>query len=83
MVFREQDRREREHHSDDTAGKNQPQLDGLKRGQTLAQRDDLFRFDATMLAVAVGLSLLAGLLAGVYPAWRVCRTAPAIHLKLQ
>ena len=54
-----------------------------KWGQTLAQRDDLFRFDATMLAVAVGLSLLAGLLAGVYPAWRVCRTAPAIHLKLQ
>ncbi len=54
-----------------------------KWGQTLAQRNDLFRFDGTMLAVAVGLSLLAGLVAGVYPAWRVCRTAPAIHLKLQ
>jgi len=54
-----------------------------KWGQMLAQRDDLFHFDATMLALSVGLSLLAGLLAGVYPAWRVCRTAPAIHLKLQ
>lgn len=54
-----------------------------KWGQTLAQRNDLFQFDATMLAVAVGLSLLAGLVAGVYPAWRVCRTAPAMHLKLQ
>jgi putative ABC transport system permease protein len=54
-----------------------------KWGQTLAQRSDLFRFDATMLAASAGLSLLAGLLAGVYPAWRVCRTAPAIHLKLQ
>jgi putative ABC transport system permease protein len=54
-----------------------------KWGQTLAQRADLFRLDATMLAWAVGLSLLAGLLAGVYPAWRVCRTAPAMHLKLQ
>jgi putative ABC transport system permease protein len=54
-----------------------------KWGQTLAQRDDLFRFDGTMLMAAVGLSLLAGLLAGVYPAWRVCRTAPAMHLKLQ
>jgi putative ABC transport system permease protein len=54
-----------------------------KWGQTLAQRDDLFRFDGTMLGVAIGLSLLAGLVAGLYPAWRVCRTAPAIHLKLQ
>jgi len=54
-----------------------------KWGQTLAQRNDMFRFDGSMLAVSVALSLLAGLLAGVYPAWRVCRTAPAIHLKLQ
>lgn len=54
-----------------------------KWGQTLAQRNDLFHFDGTMLGVSVALSLLAGLLAGVYPAWRVCRTAPAIHLKLQ
>ena len=54
-----------------------------KWGETLAQRNDLFRFDGTMLAASAGLSLLAGLLAGVYPAWRVCRTAPAIHLKLQ
>jgi putative ABC transport system permease protein len=54
-----------------------------KWGETLAQRSDLFRFDGTMLAASAGLSLLAGLVAGVYPAWRVCRTAPAIHLKLQ
>ena len=26
---------------------------------------------------------LPGLLAGVYPAWRVCRIPPAVHLKLQ
>ena len=39
LVFREQNRRQREHHSDRTAGKYQPQLDGLKRGQTLAERD--------------------------------------------
>jgi putative ABC transport system permease protein len=54
-----------------------------KWAHTLAQRDNLIQFDATMLGVAVGLSLLAGLVAGVYPAWRVCRTAPAMHLKLQ
>ena len=29
------------------------------------------------------LSLLAGLIAGAYPAWRVCRIPPAIHLKVQ
>jgi putative ABC transport system permease protein len=36
-----------------------------------------------MAGFAFGLSLFAGLLAGVYPAWRVCRIPPAVHLKLQ
>jgi putative ABC transport system permease protein len=49
----------------------------------LAGRGDFFRLDLTMLAFAVGLSLLAGLLAGLYPAWRICRIAPANHLKVQ
>ena len=39
LIFRKQNRREREHHSDETAGKYQPQLDGLERGQALAERD--------------------------------------------
>jgi putative ABC transport system permease protein len=43
----------------------------------------LFRLDLPMAAVAVGLSLAAGLVAGVYPSWRICHTAPATHLKLQ
>jgi putative ABC transport system permease protein len=47
------------------------------------QRGDLFRIDLTMGFVAFGLSLLAGLVAGLYPAWRVCRIPPAVHLKLQ
>jgi putative ABC transport system permease protein len=47
------------------------------------QRGDLFRIDLTMGFVAFGLSLLAGLVAGLYPAWRVCRIPPALHLKLQ
>jgi putative ABC transport system permease protein len=49
----------------------------------VTNRSDLFTLDARMLALAVGLSLLAGLLAGLYPAWRVCRIPPAIHLKVQ
>jgi putative ABC transport system permease protein len=32
---------------------------------------------------AVGISLLAGVLAGLYPAWRIGRAAPASYLKVQ
>jgi putative ABC transport system permease protein len=46
-------------------------------------RDDVFRMDLTMAGFAVGASLVAGLLAGAYPAYRVCRMAPASHLKIQ
>src|SRR5262245_57618912 len=35
--------------------------------KTLFNRGDLIQFDATMAAFALGLSLLAGLVAGVYP----------------
>lgn len=44
---------------------------------------DLFRIDGFLLSVAVVLSLVAGLISGLYPAWRACRIAPAIQLKLQ
>ena len=48
---------------------------------TVAQ--SLSHLDARMLLVSVGLSLLAGLLAGIYPAWRIGRMAPATFLKIQ
>jgi putative ABC transport system permease protein len=51
--------------------------------KAMINRTDLVQFDVPMVALAAGLSLAAGLLAGVYPAWRVCRIPPAIHLKLQ
>jgi putative ABC transport system permease protein len=51
--------------------------------KTALNRGDLFQFDAPMVVMAAGLSLAAGLLAGLYPAWRVCRIPPAMHLKLQ
>lgn len=44
-------------------------------------RDNLIRLDVPMLALAAGLSIVAGLIAGLYPAWRICRVTPAIHLK--
>jgi len=39
--------------------------------------------DGQMILSAVFLSLIAGFLAGVYPAWRVCTLPPAMQLKLQ
>ena len=42
-----------------------------------------FHLDLTMVLAAFMLSLFAGLVAGLYPAWRICRVAPATYLKLQ
>ena len=43
----------------------------------------IFVIDASMASLAVLMSLAAGLVAGIYPAWRACRVAPAMQLKLQ
>jgi len=43
----------------------------------------LSHMDGKMILMAVGLSLLAGLFAGIYPAWRIGRLAPATFLKIQ
>jgi putative ABC transport system permease protein len=39
--------------------------------------------DLEMVAVSIFLSLIAGLVAGLYPSWRVCSVAPAMQLKVQ
>ena len=49
----------------------------------LPNGDDILRLDAEMVVVSVFLSLIAGLLAGMYPAWRVCSVPPAMQLKIQ
>lgn len=36
-----------------------------------------------LVLIAIGLAVLAGLAAGLYPAWRICRIAPAVYLKSQ
>ena len=43
----------------------------------------LSHMDGQMILTAVALSLLAGVLAGLYPAWRIGRLAPATFLKIQ
>jgi putative ABC transport system permease protein len=43
--------------------------------------DRLTRLDVPMIAAAMLIAIFAGVLAGLYPAWRVCRVQPATYLK--
>jgi putative ABC transport system permease protein len=43
----------------------------------------LAELDAPMLALTLGLALLASLVAGLLPAWRAALVAPAVQLKVQ
>jgi putative ABC transport system permease protein len=40
-------------------------------------------FDGRNFAIVVAIAVTAGLLAGLYPAWRIGRAAPASYLKVQ
>ncbi|HEX5718848.1 MAG TPA: FtsX-like permease family protein, partial [Thermoanaerobaculia bacterium] len=48
-----------------------------------AEAESFFRLDPTMILAAVLLSLVAGAIAGIYPAWRICAIPPANHLRNQ
>ena len=43
----------------------------------------VLRLDGEMILTAAFLSLVAGLIAGIYPAWRICAIQPAMQLKVQ
>jgi putative ABC transport system permease protein len=45
--------------------------------------ETLTRLDFTMGLIALGIALVSGLIAGLYPTWRVCSIQPAAHLKTQ
>lgn len=45
--------------------------------------DALTQLDLTMWVLAPSIAILAALIAGVYPAWRICSTNPSVHLKSQ
>ena len=49
----------------------------------MAQSEDFFHLDMTMVLAAILLSLVAGAIAGIYPAWRICSIPPARHLRNQ
>lgn len=57
---------------------------GLEAMQRLYENyDNLTRLDLEMVLAALGISVFAGVVAGLYPAWRVCRVQPAGYLKTQ
>jgi len=58
-----------------------PALDDNPGHLAIAQA--LSHMDVTMLAVAVLISVLTGIVAGLYPAWRIGRMEPALFLKSQ
>lgn len=54
---------------------------------SVRQRPDAYAslasMDQPMLALCIGLSIAATIAAGLFPAWRACRAAPALNLKSQ
>lgn len=56
---------------------------GLRMVNSLFTIPFNFRLDMNMLGVAIMLALLAGLVAGLYPAWRICTIPPANYLREQ
>ena len=45
--------------------------------------DQLTRLDFTMVVMTLGIAVISGVIAGLYPTWRVCRLQPATYLKTQ
>ncbi|HVJ61734.1 MAG TPA: ABC transporter permease [Tahibacter sp.] len=45
--------------------------------------DQIAQLDWVMVLTTIGLSILAAVLAGLYPTWRACQIAPAAQLKTQ
>jgi len=56
---------------------------GVRLIENLFDTTFSFPVDLTMMGVAVALSLASALVAGLYPAWRICRIQPAAYLKTQ
>lgn len=45
--------------------------------------DSLTRLDVPMGLISLAIAVVSGLIAGLYPTWRICRTQPATYLKTQ
>ena len=60
-----------------------PLVHGIDRLTRFGDGPPLLQMELPVVGAGVVLALLAGLVAGVYPAWRICRIPPAAHLKSQ
>jgi putative ABC transport system permease protein len=45
--------------------------------------EHLGEMDFTMVGIAIACAVVTTIIAGLYPAWRVCRVPPAFYLRLQ
>jgi putative ABC transport system permease protein len=45
--------------------------------------ESLATMDVSMLLAAPSIAIVTCILAGLYPAWIVCKTSPATYLKVQ
>lgn len=52
-------------------------------GVSVTNSDYMFVMDAYLLVMTITVAVAASLCAGLYPAWRICRTPAAFYLKLQ
>lgn len=52
-------------------------------GVSVSNNDYLFALDAHLLVITILVAVTASVVAGIYPAWRICRTPAAFYLKLQ
>ncbi|MCX2784261.1 ABC transporter permease [Microbulbifer thermotolerans] len=55
----------------------------LIRTLQMGRLDQIASMDWLMMLAAIGLAVLASLLAGIYPAWRISNTNPSVYLKTQ
>lgn len=52
-------------------------------GVSVTNSDYMFVLDTYLLVMTIMVAVVASLCAGLYPAWRICRTPAAFYLKLQ
>jgi putative ABC transport system permease protein len=58
-------------------------LQGVKAINVDSSYDRLASLDVNLIVFAVSVSLLATLIAGIYPTWRICQISPSVYLKTQ
>lgn len=51
--------------------------------QLMSDLDRIATFSWSLTAIAIGISVVSTLIAGLYPTWRICRTSPSTQLKTQ